>query len=406
MIISMDDLILKIKEKINIKDIAEEYLELKLKGKHYVGLCPFHDEKTLSFTVYPKSNSFYCFGCGTEGDVIDFVSKINGISYTNAIEMLASRVGISLSKEIITGFFEIEDILNANNGNGKLIAIASRPGMGKSTFAVNLISNIVSLNNCNVLLFSLEIGKEKVKERIKKSGLLTENEIERIYIDDTPKIDIDYIEKNISKYDNLSAVFIDYIQLVKGFKYSCEREEFLLKLKKICIDKNIHIIYTYQLSRSLEKRIDKRPVLLDVDTATLKNTDAIFAIYRRAYYLAELEDEYITIDWKKVELICLKNSFGDLFKLDLNFSGNDLTYSYDYSEYDAVLESRNELHLHTKLSDDVSVIGVEEIFEKTQKLGFKSIAFTNLNNVQGFPEIMRKSKRYENIKAIYGVEVQ
>ena len=67
---------------------------------------------------------------------------------------------------------------------------------------------------------------------------------------------------------------------------------------------------------------------------------------------------------------------------------------------------RAELHIHTKLSDDISVIGVCEIFEKTQKLGLKSIAFTNLNNVQDFPEIMKYAKKYENIKVIYGVEVK
>ena len=58
-------------------------------------------------------------------------------------------------KEIITGFFEIEDILNEDNRSGKLIALASRPGMGKSTFMHHLLSRMVSLNESNVLLFSL-----------------------------------------------------------------------------------------------------------------------------------------------------------------------------------------------------------------------------------------------------------
>lgn len=67
---------------------------------------------------------------------------------------------------------------------------------------------------------------------------------------------------------------------------------------------------------------------------------------------------------------------------------------------------RAELHLHTKLSDEVSVIGVGEIFENAEKLGINSIGFTNLNNVQDFPEIMMYAKKYENIKVIYGAEVQ
>lgn len=309
-------------------------------------------------------------------------------------------------KEIITGFFEIENILNENNGNGKLIALASRPGMGKTTFTHDFLSRIVSLNGYNVLLFSLEMSKEQVTKRLKRNDWLTDKDFDRIHIDDTPKIDIDYIEKAISKYDNLSAVFIDYAGLIDGFRFSCEREKFLLRLKKICSDKNIHLIYAcqlprpYSLPRSYGKKFERFPALVDVDTDSAKMADAIFALYHRPYNLTELEDE------SKVEFICLKNSFGDLFKLDLKFDGHDLTYFYDCTEYDAVLENRNELHLHTKLSDDVSVISVREIFEKTQKLGLKSIAFTNLNNVQDFPEIMKYAKKYENIKVVYGAEVQ
>lgn len=68
--------------------------------------------------------------------------------------------------------------------------------------------------------------------------------------------------------------------------------------------------------------------------------------------------------------------------------------------------ARHEMHLHTKLSDDVSVIGVSEIFEKAETLGLKTIAFTNLNNVQDFPEIMRCDKEHKSINVIYGAEVQ
>lgn len=67
---------------------------------------------------------------------------------------------------------------------------------------------------------------------------------------------------------------------------------------------------------------------------------------------------------------------------------------------------RNELHLHTKLSDDISTIGVKEIFENAERKKIKAVAFTNLNNVQDFPEIMRCSKEYEGIKVIYGAEVK
>ena len=66
---------------------------------------------------------------------------------------------------------------------------------------------------------------------------------------------------------------------------------------------------------------------------------------------------------------------------------------------------RAELHIHTKLSDDISVIGVKEIFEKAEELGLDTVAFTNFDNVQDFPEIMRYAKKYEGIKVVYGFAI-
>ena len=111
-----------------------------------------------------------------------------------------------MRNEIITGFFEIEDILNEDNGSGKLIALASRPGMGKSTFIQHLLSRMVSLNESNVLLFSLEMSKKQVIERLKRNDWLTDEDFKRIHIDDSASIDVGYIEKTISEHENLSAV--------------------------------------------------------------------------------------------------------------------------------------------------------------------------------------------------------
>lgn len=78
----------------DIVDIVGSYVQLKRKGRLYSGLCPFHSEKTPSFYVYPETQSFYCFGCGAAGDVINFIKKIDSIDYPEAVKLLAGRAGM------------------------------------------------------------------------------------------------------------------------------------------------------------------------------------------------------------------------------------------------------------------------------------------------------------------------
>ena len=90
-----EEVINEIKYKNDISDIISQYSVLKRRGKNLVGLCPFHNEKTPSFTVYPENGSFYCFGCGATGDVITFTSRLLGISNASAARQLARDFGIS-----------------------------------------------------------------------------------------------------------------------------------------------------------------------------------------------------------------------------------------------------------------------------------------------------------------------
>ena len=72
------------------------YVTLKRAGSNMTGLCPFHSERTPSFTVFTGSNSFYCFGCGAGGDAISFVRRMENLDYPDAVEFLAKRVGITV----------------------------------------------------------------------------------------------------------------------------------------------------------------------------------------------------------------------------------------------------------------------------------------------------------------------
>ncbi len=94
-----EDIINEIKYRNDIETAISSYVNLKRRGKNLVGLCPFHSEKTPSFTVYPESSSFYCFGCGAGGDVFTFTSLIENLDYIEAVKLLAERSGLTLPQD-------------------------------------------------------------------------------------------------------------------------------------------------------------------------------------------------------------------------------------------------------------------------------------------------------------------
>ena len=91
-----DELIDDIKNSNDIVDIISQYVILKRSGRNFFGLCPFHKEKTPSFSVSPDKQIFHCFGCGAGGNVIHFISKIENVDFKESLEILADRAGIKL----------------------------------------------------------------------------------------------------------------------------------------------------------------------------------------------------------------------------------------------------------------------------------------------------------------------
>ncbi len=88
----------------DIQSLIGSYVTLKRAGSNVKGLCPFHSEKTPSFTVYPFDNSFYCFGCGAGGDQISFIMKMEHLDYPDAIEFLAKRAGVTVVEDDRQGY--------------------------------------------------------------------------------------------------------------------------------------------------------------------------------------------------------------------------------------------------------------------------------------------------------------
>ena len=93
------DLVEEIRARNDIVELIGMYVNLKRAGSNFGGLCPYHNEKTGSFTVFPATQSFYCFGCGAGGDVITFVMRSENLDYPGAVEFLAKRAGITIQAD-------------------------------------------------------------------------------------------------------------------------------------------------------------------------------------------------------------------------------------------------------------------------------------------------------------------
>lgn len=91
-----DEFLSEIRERNDIVDVISSYVDLRVRGSLATGLCPFHNEKTPSFTVYINTQSYYCFGCGAGGDAITFIKNIENLDYGEAVRTLADRSGLAL----------------------------------------------------------------------------------------------------------------------------------------------------------------------------------------------------------------------------------------------------------------------------------------------------------------------
>ena len=93
-----EEILEDIRQSNDIVDVISQYVRLKRSGRNFFGLCPFHNEKSPSFSVSPDKQIFHCFGCGVGGNIFTFISKIEGISFRESIEVLAERANIQLPK--------------------------------------------------------------------------------------------------------------------------------------------------------------------------------------------------------------------------------------------------------------------------------------------------------------------
>ncbi len=249
-----------------------------------------------------------------------------------------------------TGFYDLDKMTTGLHPE-ELVIIAARPSVGKTAFALNLAQNVAKNTEQAVAIFSLEMSADSLVQRMLcsegsipayhlRTGKLSETEWEQlyvaandlsqraIYIDDTPGIKITELRarcKRLAKTtDHLSLIVIDYLQLIEGTgreNRQQEVSEISRQLKKLAKELKVPVIALSQLSRSVEQRQDKRPILSDIrESGSIEqDADIVAFLYRDDYYDRDDPEEEQLTNQNIVEVIIEKNRSGSRGTVELLF---------------------------------------------------------------------------------------
>lgn len=187
----------ELKRRIPISKLVSSRIKLQRRGPNLLGLCPFHNEKTPSFTVSDFKGTYYCFGCHAHGDIIQFVSEIDGISFTDTVEYLANYAGLELPK------LKQEDKKKIELHN-------------------NIINVLNSANEWYFKQLKLSINHHALEYLINRS--ITQNEIEKFYIGYAPKKGLlNYLRTNGFSYE---------VMVNAGLAIKTENKEYIERFRE------------------------------------------------------------------------------------------------------------------------------------------------------------------------------
>ncbi|HOK63530.1 MAG TPA: DNA primase, partial [Soehngenia sp.] len=188
-----DNIVDKIKEEVDIVELISSYVQLKKTGINYVGLCPFHSEKTPSFTVSPNKKLYHCFGCGEGGDVIGFIMKKENLDFIGAVKFIADKYNIDI------------DLKERNVDNSLKNRIFDINKLSCEYYHKNLFTNKIALEYLSKRKINAKIAKEfhigyandswdGLVDFLKKHGI-TEEEIVRAGLASRKKNGNGYVDR-------------------------------------------------------------------------------------------------------------------------------------------------------------------------------------------------------------------
>jgi len=294
-----------------------------------------------------------------ERSILEVSEKRNSTGFQSIADVLNQSIEtidrLAQNNEEITGLptgYQALDKMTAGLQKEELIIIAARPAVGKTAFALNIAQNVGTKTDKTVAIFSLEMGAESLVNRMLcaegsieashlRTGQLNEEEWRNlivamgslsrasIYIDDTPGIKISEIRARCRKLaqetGNLGLILIDYLQLIEGTgreNRQQEVSEISRQLKTLAKELKVPVIALSQLSRGVEQRQDKRPVLSDIrESGSIEqDADIVAFLYRDDYYQREGdEEEEEQSNNNVIEVIIEKNRSGARGTVELLF---------------------------------------------------------------------------------------
>ena len=292
----------------------------------------------------------YALRKGERGDSLEHIGTTLHRVFDRLAELSQSD---SLIPGLSTGLRDLDTKINGLN-KSDLLLIAARPAMGKSAFSLNIAVNVAKAYQKTVAIFNLEMSREQLAMRLlanqgmvdsqkMATGKLSEEEWNKlcmassalsqtdIRIDDNPSITVAEISAKCRRLDNLGLVVIDYLQLMNGSGYGSGRNdnrvtvvgEISRSLKIMAKELNVPVICLSQLSRAVESRTDKRPIMSDLreSGAIEQDADLIMFLYRDEYYHPNTEEKGTS------ECIIAKNRHGETGTVKLQWVGQYQTFT-------------------------------------------------------------------------------
>ncbi|MCX5777566.1 MAG: DNA primase [Candidatus Firestonebacteria bacterium] len=249
------DKILLIKESFDIVDLISEHVRLKKTGQNFKGLCPFHNEKTSSFVVSPVKQIYHCFGCGEGGNVLHFVSKIENISFIEAVKLLAEKKGIALDAGGAAKRDEYEELYGVNEFAAKFYRQKLKENKIAQEYLVKRNLNPETLDKFSIgyapdawdelLNFTKKSGLNPVF--LEKAGLLVKRENKEGYYDRFRNRIIFPIVSSFGKYIAFGARVLDatlpkYINSPETVVYVKGKNLYGWHLAKSNISENLGVV--------------------------------------------------------------------------------------------------------------------------------------------------------------------